>query len=63
MKVSTATLIRASTITGIALALTMGECWSAEPTLVRLSFWVPPERMAEFEVAYERKMLPILKAT
>jgi len=32
------------------------------PTLARLSFWVPPQRMAEFEAAYEAKVVPILKA-
>ena len=32
-----------------------------EPTLARLSFWVPPERMAEFETAYRKQVLPILK--
>ena len=32
-----------------------------EPTLARLSFWVPPERMAEFEAAYEEQVVPILK--
>jgi len=31
------------------------------PTLARLSFWVPPQRMAEFESAYEAKIVPILK--
>ena len=31
-------------------------------TLARLSFWVPPERMAGFEAAYEAKVAPILKA-
>ena len=36
------------------------ECWSA-PTLARLSFWAPPERMAEFETAYQEKVVPILK--
>ena len=30
------------------------------PTLARLEFWVPPERMAEFEQAYEEKVMPIL---
>ncbi|OGG51169.1 MAG: hypothetical protein A3F84_19335, partial [Candidatus Handelsmanbacteria bacterium RIFCSPLOWO2_12_FULL_64_10] len=35
---------------------------TAIPTLARLSFWVPPERMAEFEVAYREKLVPILKA-
>ena len=33
----------------------------ASPTLARLSFWVPPTRMAEFETAYEAKVVPILK--
>ena len=32
------------------------------PTLARLSFWVPPDRKAEFEAAYQAKVLPILKA-
>ena len=31
------------------------------PTLARLSFWVPPERMTEFEVAYEEQAVPILR--
>ena len=30
-------------------------------TLARLSFWVPPERTAEFEAVYEEKIVPILK--
>ena len=32
-----------------------------EPTLARLSFWVPPERMEEFERAYEEQIVPVLK--
>jgi len=36
------------------------ECWSAS-TLARLSFWAPPERMTEFEAAYQEKVAPILK--
>ncbi len=32
-----------------------------ESTLARLSFWVPPERMAEFERAYEDQLLPVLQ--
>ncbi len=32
-----------------------------EPTLARLSYWVPPERMAEFAAAYEEQVVPILK--
>jgi len=30
------------------------------PALVRLSFWVPPERMAEFEAVYGEKIAPFL---
>jgi hypothetical protein len=36
------------------------EGWAAEPTLARLSFWTPPERMVEFEAAYQEKVVPIL---
>jgi len=32
-----------------------------EPTLARLSFWVPPERMEEFAAAYAEQIAPILK--
>lgn len=32
-----------------------------EPTLARLSFWVPPERMVEFEAAYNEQVAPFLK--
>ena len=32
-----------------------------EPTLARLSFWVPPEQMVEFEAMYEEQVVPILK--
>ena len=32
-----------------------------EPTLARLSFWVPPERMEEFVGAYEERVAPLLK--
>ena len=44
--------------------LMLGLVWpveAAEPTLARLSFWVPLGRMAEFEVAYEEQVVPILK--
>ena len=34
---------------------------AAEPTLTRLSFWVSPERIAEFEAVYQAKVAPILK--
>ena len=32
-----------------------------EPTLVRLAFWVPPERMEEFDAAYAEQVAPLLK--
>ena len=32
-----------------------------EPTLVRLSFWIPPERMEEFSTAYAEQIAPVLK--
>jgi len=32
----------------------------AEPTLVRASFWVAPERRAEFAAAYEQEVAPLL---
>ena len=31
------------------------------PTLARLAFWIPPDRMAEFEVDYREKVVPIVK--
>ncbi len=34
---------------------------ASAPALARLSFWVPPERMAEFEMAYVEKVAPILE--
>ena len=34
---------------------------AAASTLARLSFWVPPERTAEFEATYKEKVVPILK--
>lgn len=52
-------LTRMLAVVGFILVLTSAECWSAEPTLARLSFWVPPERIAEFETAYG-KLVPIL---
>ena len=43
------------------LAVPLAHVRADEPTLARLSFWVPPERMAEFEAAYEEQVVPILK--
>ncbi len=34
---------------------------AAESTLARLSFWVPPERMAEFGRVYQDQLAPILQ--
>ncbi|MBI2502200.1 MAG: hypothetical protein HYW07_03085, partial [Candidatus Latescibacteria bacterium] len=31
-------------------------------TLARLCCWAPPERLAEFEAAYERRIAPLLRA-
>jgi hypothetical protein len=33
---------------------------AAEPTLARLAFWVPPERMSEFEAVYAESVQPVL---
>ena len=41
--------------------LPVAQGWATEPTLARLSFWTPPERMTEFEAAYQEKVSPILK--
>ena len=40
---------------------TTGNDQDSGPTLARLSFRVPPERISEFEVLYEEKAAPILK--
>jgi hypothetical protein len=50
-------------VIGIILSSLLGQTpvTAKEPTLARLSFWVPPERMAEFERAYEQKIVSILK--
>ena len=32
-----------------------------EPALARLSFWMPPERMAGFEAMYREQVVPLLK--
>ena len=53
--------LRSALRVGACLLLTFGPSWSAEPTLVRLSFWEPPERMDEFATAYQEKVVPILK--
>jgi len=45
----------------LCFVLTSTMTRAAEPTLARLGFWVPPERMAEFEDAYEKQIVPVLK--
>ena len=50
-------------VIGITVLFLLGSgvpAGAKEPTLARLSFWVPPERMAEFETAYEKQIVPIL---
>jgi hypothetical protein len=53
--------IRMIAISLLCLMLTTAASRAAEPTLARLGFWVPAERMTEFEAAYEKQVLPILK--
>lgn len=47
---------------GICPLLIIGPSWSAEPTLARLSFFIPSERRSEFEATYRSKALPVLAA-
>ncbi len=60
MKTSGKILIKALALGSLILVLSVAGTCSAESTFVRLSFWVPPERMAEFETAYKEKVVPIL---
>ena len=53
------TLIQILALAALVLSLA-AEGWAA-PTLARLSFWVPQERMTEFETVYQEKVVPILK--
>ena len=53
--------IQVSTFGMLVLVLAVAEGWGTEPTLARLSFWAPPERMAEFERAYRKQVVPILE--
>jgi len=67
--------MRALALAGFVLALTVATGWTVvgatgrsplqnrpvAPTLARLSFWVSPQRMSEFEAAYRAKVAPILK--
>ena len=45
----------------LCLVLTSATSRAAEPTLARLFFWVPPERTTEFEAAYQKHVVPVLK--
>ena len=51
-------------ILGIVISSLLGSFCpvsAQEPTLARLAFWVPPERMGEFGVAYAEQVAPLLK--
>jgi hypothetical protein len=50
----------AQVTTILILGLAAATCWAAEPTLARLSFWVPPERTSEFERVYEGEIVPLV---
>ncbi|MDP6777653.1 MAG: two-component regulator propeller domain-containing protein [Candidatus Latescibacteria bacterium] len=61
MKMRCRRLVHVSVLALLGLGLGAAECQAAEPTLARLSFWVPPGRIEEFETAYYEKLTPILK--
>ncbi len=61
MKAPDRMLVRIAGLTCLLFVVSMTECQAVEQTLARLSFWVPPERMAAFEAAYQEKVAPILK--
>ena len=48
-------------LTVLLIGLAASGSHAADATLARLSFWLPPERMSEFEVAYKEKVLPIVE--
>ena len=51
-------IFRTVLISGLLL---VGALDAREPTLARLSFWVPPERMGEFGDIYQERLLPVLE--
>ena len=55
-------LIESMVFTCLILIVIIADGEAAEPTLARLSFLVPPERMSEFEAVYKKDVAPILKA-
>ena len=61
MKAPERMLVRLTGLTCLLSAPLMAECRATEPTLARLSFWVPPEQIAEFEATYDKQVMPILK--
>jgi hypothetical protein len=47
-------------IAALCISVYCTPSFAAEPTLARLCFWVPPERKAEFESAYQTEIAPLL---
>ena len=45
----------------VGLLLVIRQVDAEEPTLARLVFWVPPERLEEFGAAYTEQIAPVLK--
>ena len=45
----------------LLLLLTQTPLVAVEPTLARLSFWVPPERVEEFAAVYAEQVVPLLE--
>ena len=54
-------LNRIGCLTVWTMVLLLSAVEAEESTLARLYFWVPPERMAEFETVYEEEIMPLLK--
>ena len=61
MRTPVRALVEIVALACLALLLCVDKGWTAGPTLARLSFWVPPERMGEFAAVYEAKILPVLR--
>jgi hypothetical protein len=61
MKISDKSMIKSMMFACLLLITVIGDGETIEPTLARLSFWVPPERIVAFEAAYREKMVPVLK--
>ena len=52
---------RGPSLAGLLWILIAGTGWATEPNLARIAFWVPPERMEEFEASYEQQVVPLLQ--